>query len=233
MRIKIGLELENENRATAWALDYPGCFSYGKDGSEAVIALAPALAAYEEWIHRHGGEISLGNFDLRLVDTWQVYCIDEQYDEAKEGYEVNAWFLHDWKPLTEAEVQRGLDLLRWSREDLRAVAQQIPVEVLDQTYPQERWSIRGVLGHIAGAEWWYLNRLGLGGERNDLPKGVWNLLDFVRAHLTTALPGWVGVNQVLGKDGEFWSPRKVLRRAIWHEIDHRNHILKLMTLQSK
>ena len=233
MRIKIGLELENENRATAWALDYPGCFSYGKDGSEAVIALAPALVAYEEWVQRHGGEISLGNFDLRLVDTWQVYYIDEQYDEAKEGYEVNAWFLHDWKPLTEDEVQRGLNLLRWSHEDLRAVVQSLPEDVLDQTFQEERWSIREVLEHIGGAEWWYLNRLGLGGARSDLPKDAWGLLDSVREQLMAALPGWVGLNQVLGIDGEFWSPRKVLRRAVWHEIDHRNHIVKLLTLQNK
>lgn len=233
MRIKIGLELENENRALAWALDYPGCFAYGKDGPEAVVAMAPALVAYEEWINRHGGSIALGNFDLRLVDTWQVYCINKEYDEVKEGYEVNAWFLHDWKPLTEEEVQRGLGLLRWSREDLLAVAREIPETVLDQTYPDERWSIRGVLGHIAGAEWWYMNRLGLGGEREAFPGDVWERLDVVRKQLVDALPEWVGANQVVGIDGEFWSPRKVLRRSLWHEIDHRDHIVKLLTLQNK
>jgi hypothetical protein len=27
--------------------------------------------------------------------------------------------------------------------------------------------------------------------------------------------------------GELWSPRKLLRRAIWHERDHTEHILKI------
>ena len=28
-------------------------------------------------------------------------------------------------------------------------------------------------------------------------------------------------------EGEFWSPRKLLRRAVWHERDHTVHIRKL------
>ena len=29
-------------------------------------------------------------------------------------------------------------------------------------------------------------------------------------------------------DGEIWSPRKLLRRALWHELDHIGHIYKLL-----
>jgi len=36
------------------------------------------------------------------------------------------------------------------------------------------------------------------------------------------------VNQVVGLDGEFWSPRKLLRRTVWHERDHVDHIRKLI-----
>jgi hypothetical protein len=28
-------------------------------------------------------------------------------------------------------------------------------------------------------------------------------------------------------DFEFWSPRKLLRRAVWHERDHTTHIRRL------
>jgi hypothetical protein len=31
-------------------------------------------------------------------------------------------------------------------------------------------------------------------------------------------------------DGEFWSPRKALRRALWHERDHIDHINKLIAM---
>jgi len=50
----------------------------------------------------------------------------------------------------------------------------------------------------------------------------------VRASFTDLLPKLEGVKKVLGVDGEFWSPRKVLRRALWHERDHVEHIKKLI-----
>jgi hypothetical protein len=35
---------------------------------------------------------------------------------------------------------------------------------------------------------------------------------------------------VVGLEGEFWSPRKLLRRAVWHERDHSQHIRQLCAL---
>ena len=230
MRISIGLELNNEGRAVAWALDYPGCFAYAPEGPEAVITLARELVGYEEWIARHAGpgRLELGNFDLRIVDTWQVVTINDQYDFEDGGYAVNAWFWHDWKPLSAGEIAHGLDLLRWSREDLLHVFGGIPADQLDQQYPGERWSIRGIARHVANAEWWYLDRLGIAeGKREQLPQDILERLRVVRDRLMAALPAFEGRELVVGKDGEFWSPRKLLRRALWHEIDHCRHILKL------
>jgi hypothetical protein len=50
----------------------------------------------------------------------------------------------------------------------------------------------------------------------------------VRQRLEQALPEMAGVEKVFGLDGEFWSPRKLLRRALWHEIDHIGHIAHLL-----
>ncbi len=230
MRILIGLELNNEGRAVAWALDFPGCFAYGAEGPDAVVGLARELVVYEDWIRRHGGPglLDLGDFNLRVVDTWQVITIDDQYDPAEGGYAVNAWFWHDWKPLAGSEIERNLDLLRWSREDLLQALQEVPDEKMDLQHPGERWSIRGIARHVANAEWWYLDRLGLAeGGREQLPRDTLERLAWVRERLQAALPGLAGRELVMGKEGEFWSPRKLLRRALWHEIDHRQHILKL------
>ena len=231
MRIKIGLELNYEGRALAWALDYPGCFSYGTEGPEAVIAMARALVEYDQWTAQHHGSdwLSLGDFDLRVVDTWQVYTINESYDLEEGAYAVNAWFLNDWKPLTQEEVERGLQVLHWSREDLLKLAGALTAEQLDRTYPGERWTIRGILGHVGGAEWWYLDRMGLAEQkRKELPQDPFERMALVRQRLEAALPELVGQERVVGKDGEFWSPRKLLRRAAWHDRDHRFHILKLL-----
>lgn len=232
-RVRIGLENGIEGRSLAWALDYPGCFAYGKDESEAVLNLPRAMVQYRDWIERHGEAswlADLNEMDFALVQVFEVYCIDENYENVPEGYEVNAWFQHDWKPLTAGEVERGLTLLSWSRQDLLQLAADVPEGKMDVRLPGERWSIRGVLEHVANAEWWYLDRLGLADRpRSALPADYVERLAFVRARLEDALPGLAGrEDMVVGRDGEFWSPRKLLRRALWHEKDHIGHISRLI-----
>jgi len=39
--IQIGMERNVEGRTIAWALDYPGVFTYGADDAEALTAYAP------------------------------------------------------------------------------------------------------------------------------------------------------------------------------------------------
>lgn len=232
MIIKIGLENQAGARSTAFALDFPGLFCYGVDGATAIAHVPGAVVAYEEWLERHTPDSwlkDLGDFDVRLAETFQVQVIDDNFNLADEGYEVNAWFLHDWKPLTRLEVQRAEKLLTWSREDLLAVVKPLSAEQLDREFPGERWSILGILGHIANAEAWYLDRLDLIKEkRSELPQDVFERLDFVRRRLNAILPELEGMEKVMGKSGEFWSPRKLIRRAVWHELDHVEHIRKLV-----
>lgn len=224
-----GLENGVEGRSLAWVLGYPGCFAYGPDGETALKKVPQAIRAYSDWIAEHGGEHWLldGPFEVELAETWERYYIDASCEIVEDGYGVNAWFLHDWKPLTADGVARALKLLAWSRADLLAAVEGLDAAALDVHLPGQRWSIRGVLGHVGGAEWWYLDRLGLAFPRALVPEDVFERLRVVRAHLNDTLPELVGARQVVGTDGEFWSPRKALRRAAWHERDHTEHILQL------
>jgi hypothetical protein len=238
MLIQIGLENNIEGRSLAWALDLPGCFAYGANGAEALLSVPRAVLGYADWIAGHTERswlAGLGDFDVRLVDTWDCYSINDGYDEVPAGSEVNeinAWFRQDWKPLTEVDVQRGLAMLEWSRADLLASVAGLAPELLNAERPGERWSINGILNHVGGAEWWYLDRLGLAGiPRQQVSKVPAERLATVRARLKQVLPTLVGVELVTGKQGEFWSPRKLLRRALWHELDHIGHILKLLTVK--
>ena len=232
MHIRIGLENGDENRSVAWALDFPGCFAYGADSSEAPVRVVPAYLAYRSWIRHHGGLPGLPEdreLDVKLVESWNVYWIDEDFEKGPgKPYAVNAWFHEDWKPLTRAEGRRAAALLKWAREDLLAALAGLTAAELDAERPGERWSIRGIARHVANAEWWYLERLGLAGvERAALPEDVLERLAAVRARLLHVLPDLEGLDLVVGRNGEFWSPRKLIRRALWHERDHTDHILKL------
>lgn len=235
MQILVGLENGMDGRPLAWALEHPGCYAFGEDSSSAVVNMATAFLQYKAWITHHAREswlVNVQDVDIKLAEVWDVYNIDSDYNTVvNAGYEVNAWFRYDWKPLTRLEVRRALQILSFSRKDLLELIKPVPAEELDRKYPNERWSIRGVLGHIANAEHWYMQRLDLAGvERRELPEDVFERLRVVRERLEQVLPAQEGIDLVRGKDGEFWSPRKLLRRAAWHERDHIEHIQKLLAL---
>jgi hypothetical protein len=227
---RIGLENNTEGRSQAWMLGHPGCFAYGANGSQAYQAVPQAIRSYRDWIAAHTTASWLAGDDLeyRLDETWECYTINNDFELAQEGYEVNAWFRHDWLPLSTQEIERGLLLLSWGRNDLLDTVSGLSPEILARTYPGERWSIAGILNHIGGAEWWYQERLGLVFPRSDVPDDPFPRLEKVRSNLIQALPTLAGSTQVVGLSGEFWSPRKLLRRAVWHEADHIAHIRKLL-----
>lgn len=231
MLYHIGIENNVEGRCLAWALEHPGCFAYGETGDYALAAMPDTILDYAQWVasRNHGQSwVDAREIELFLAETWDVYQINEAFDQVEEGYEVNAWYLYDWKPLTEADVERGLKLLDWSRQDLLSLVESLSPPQLSEPHPGERWSIAGILNHIGGAEWWYLDRLGQAFPRQDVPKDPFERLQAVRAKLTEVLHALVGSKQVVGVNGEFWSPRKLLRRAAWHERDHTWHIQKLI-----
>jgi hypothetical protein len=232
MIFQIGLENGAEGRSQAWVLGHPGCFAYGPDANLALASTPQAIREYAAWIVSHCGEewLPLDDLEIRLDESYQVFNIDPGFNLAEQGYEVNAWFRDDWKPLQPEEIERGLRVLSWSRVDLYETVNGLSSDVMRSLHPGERWSIMGVLRHIAGAEWWYLDRLGLAFPREHLREEPYERLAHVRDRLMEILPALSGSSQVIGVDGEIWSPRKLLRRAAWHERDHIQHIRKLIEL---
>ena len=236
MIFQVGIENNNEGRSIAWALEHPGCFAYGMKGGAAVTNLEGALNKYAGWILRHEPNtwLSFAESDIEIVvnGIWDVYFINDDLEKATEadGFSVESFFPYDWKPLTTIEIKRSLDMLAWSRNDLLKSVHGLSEAKLNQTYTGERWSINGILGHVGGAEWWYMERLGLAFPRADVPEEPLPRLEKVRKHFIATLFKMADVKQVVGVDGEFWSPRKVLRRALWHERDHIDHIRKVIDL---
>jgi len=234
MDFRAGVENNNEGRSIAWALEHPGCFAYGMKGDAALLNLETALDRYAGWILHHETNtwLTFAQDEIECVvnGTWETYFINEGYDRISEsdGYAVDSFFPYDWKPLTAVEIERALKMLAWSRNDLLKTVAGLPPEKLDQSYPAERWSINGILGHVGGAEWWYLDRLGLAFPQAEVPEQPMPRLEKVRTALNATLPKLEGVVKAVGMDGEFWSPRKLLRRALWHERDHTEHIRKLL-----
>ena len=233
MLFHVGMENNNEgSRSIAWALEHPGCYAYGKDADAALAAFPAAVRAYSGWINKHEPSwLHVQNIESSVDGVWNNYAVNDKFDlvePGEDGSAVESWFQYDWKPLTAEEIEQALKLLTWSRADLLKTIEGLSAEKLDQTYPGERWSINGILRHIGGAEWRYMDKLGRAFPQAELPKVPMERLEKVRKAFIEALPGWEGLKQVAGPEGEFWSPRKALRRSLWHERDHTEHIHKLI-----
>jgi hypothetical protein len=230
MMFKVGLENNMDGHSIAWILGHPGCFVHAKDGPQALAAVPQAIQEYRSWISRHTQDswFPSSGTDYQLEETWECYSLNDGYELDENGEEIDAWFRDDWIPLNAEDIEHGLLLLRWGREELLNTVGNLSADILERTYPNERWSIASILNHIGGADWWYLDRLGLAFSRQDVPGQPFERLEKVRQRLIDILPGLAGSKQVIGVAGEFWSPRKLLRRAVWHEYDHISHIRKLL-----
>ncbi|MGZ6316198.1 MAG: DinB family protein [Anaerolineales bacterium] len=232
--LRVGIENNNDDRTIAWALEYPGCFAYGRDSLEAQDNFLPAAREYAGWIARHEASwLPSDGIDVGVEETFDVYFVDGNFELVQRGKGssmVESFFRHDWKPLTSVDIERALKLLSWSRSDLLQTISGLSQQKLDETYGGERWSINGILKHIGGAEWWYQERIGhpYPEREDDISTQPLERLQITRDHFNALLPKLEGVQHVIGLDGELWSPRKALRRALWHERDHTNHIRKLL-----
>jgi hypothetical protein len=232
MLIRIGLENNIEGRALAWALDYPGCFAYGSDESEALINLPRALLEFELWIKNHTSSpwLSFDDLDLRVVEKFTTFRLGVDYKPAPpgEGYEINAWFIDDWRPLSDQEIKHALYIFTWQRDELLAGLSTLDADLLIKQHPDQRWNIIEIAKHIANAELWYLQRLGLVSlTKQDLSPDYETRLAQTSSLVNQIFPSFADEINVKGIDGEFWSYRKIIRRTLWHQRDHIEHIKQL------
>ncbi len=231
MQIRVGLELNIEGRTLAWALDFPGCFAYGADEAEALIGLPRALIAYQQWIDDHTSDswVNVTDMDLRVVEKFETFRMGMDYRPASpgEGYEINAWFIDDWRPLSDEEIKQALTIFHWQRDELLAGLSTLDPQVLVKEHPGQRWNILGIAKHIANAELWYLMRMDLESINHQLSPDYEVRLAQNSDLVDQIFPEFADKVVVRGIEGEIWSYRKVLRRTLWHQRDHIEHIKEL------
>jgi len=204
----------------AHAPDLPGCFATHESREAAIGAAPKAVEAYQEWCRGHGLHISGLSGPMMVTEVIRAWNYEDEY-------EVNAFFASDRPPLMKEELSELDRLLRATRADLEAALEGLNEEDLKVEFPGERWPILGILAHVANAEQWYFDRLGLAQPTTEIRSDPLERIVHVRDHTLATLPLLITRTGAVTLSGETWSARKVMRRTLWHERDHTVHILKL------
>ena len=213
-------------RFGVWMLDLPGCFAWRADRGTALDAAIPRADAFVAWLAGHGEEAGgAPGRDARLE-------IVEEVAPTREGdYERNATFAADHRPVTADELDRAVRWLGYARVDLeRAIERLRAHEVASGPLPttgadrDERESDE-TLRHLAGAEVWLSGRLDRT-ARYEGPPRYGDLDEYLVATRAWAVervrdlfardPAMTGTDRM----GETWTLAKVLRRLVYHSLDH-------------
>ena len=226
MRIRIAVEDIEPHHWIAWALDLPACYSSATTAVDAVAFAPRKIVEYFAWSCKHDNSLPIvsESIEVQVVETFHSFASREDPE-----YIVNAFFEDDRCPVGYWEVEIALRLLGWTRQDLLGMLQLITQEQLTKTIPGEsRGSIAGILNHVAIAENWYFGQLGLG--MRDLPSDPLEKIEVVRANTRAQIIKLIGDERVNQTCDELWSGRKIVRRTMWHERDHTQQILQLLSI---
>lgn len=226
-RIRVWLEPGYDGgRFGAWMLDWPGCFVWRRNRRAALAAVPQAVRSFSGWLAGHGERVG-------LVDDG-VACIVEEVAARvlDDGYEINATFAADHRPVTFDEFEGRVRWLAYARADLgravdlveRRAAEEGPLGPIADGDRRSR-SAQDVVRHIGRAEIWLAGRLDprIRYAGPDFGKDAHAFLDSTRAWAIETLRVIAAerpdATRIDGQ-GETWTLAKVLRRLIYHSIDH-------------
>jgi ribosomal protein S18 acetylase RimI-like enzyme len=224
-------------------LGWPGCFCWGPTREGAIARGWSQVMGFVEWLRQHGEDepLPLPGGDT-VVEEVPAHVLSG-------GYEVNATFEADRRAVDARELDRTLRWLDYAHADLveiagrvrlaEAAGTRLPIEhreteaiedgAADGRDPDE------VTRHVAGAETWLASRL----DRSLRYEGVPPDGDpdaYLAATHAWAVERlrelWQRDPALAGTDGkgETWTLAKVLRRIVYHTLDHADELDRRLAL---
>lgn len=237
---RIFLESEDGGLCMAHVPDLPGCTVRARSRDEALLQLPGAIAEYFHWLRSHGERVAAGD---ELVEI-EVAGESAGFGPFNPG-DAAALFPPDQDPLMAEHMQRCLRLMAYSRADLLDLVLGLPDDLLDWSPTSESFSLRRILRHVGNAEEWYVSRIvppeALPAEwehDEDLP-----LFEFLEMERRTCVAGLRALTAEQ-QEGVFlpsrwtahpeepWTARKVLRRFLEHEREHRDQVRQILAART-
>jgi predicted N-acetyltransferase YhbS len=222
--VRVWLERDYDGgRWGAWLLDLPGAFSSAASRALALSQAPSNVGWHRDWLARHGEQ-------WELPGVASVEEVEEAAATVVDGYERNATFVADNRPVTAAELDAAIRHLGHARLDLGVVIAAVRIHEA-QSGPLPTASEAGertaeeVLRHVAGAEAWLGSRLDpaarFDGPAQDGDPDAY--LEATRAWAIDNLRRLQASDPAAARTdgkGESWTLAKVVRRYVYHSIDH-------------
>jgi GNAT superfamily N-acetyltransferase len=213
--LRVWLETGYErDRFGAWLLDVPGAFGSAASRDLAVSQSSVAFGWFRDWLGRHGEGLA-GSYGFAEV-------AEEVAATQLDGYERNATFVDDARPVASNELDAATRRLAYARNDLDALLPGLN-GLRDAAADDER-TVEEILRHIASAEIWLGSRLDPT-ARYDGPPWTGDGKSHLEATRAWAVDNLRAVHAAdrgsrTDSKGETWTIRKVVRRYVYHSIDH-------------
>ena len=226
--IRVWLEPNYDHgRTGAWLLDWPGAFTWGATRDTAVARTTSAAHRFVEWLAEHGD-------DAPPVPLTTPEVVDEVAAHTlADGYEVNATFSADDRQVTRDEVETTLRRLAFARSDLLTVVDRLLGS--ESAVTQGDRDVDAVLRHLSAAETWFVSRLDPSARFEGAREDTADYLRASREFLADGLRRLVAddVQPRTDGKGERWTLAKVLRRAVYHSLDHLDELDRRLALAER
>lgn len=229
MAYQVFLEVGADGRAMAHVPALPGCVAVAPTRDEVLTATLAAIERYVGWLVDHGEAVMMQAADIELAAE---SCGSGPFDPGDKA----ALLPPDREPVRHEEMTTWFRWMRYSRDDLLGMIRNVPDEVLSESYT-EGWSIDTILRHIGGAEVWYVTRI----------DEDWRFDGYEEHRTSDTAVGWLERTRMAAvarlsrlsaterscvfcpsaythHSDEEWTARKVFRRFLEHEGEHRAQI---------
>ncbi len=200
-----------------FAVDFPGAFTRGADLAEAAAKMPAEVAAYCRW-----AGMSCPDGEITVVQDAACYL-------AVADADTEVLFEAEREPLTAMEYEVLKNLVLSSAADLDAMYRSFTDVSTAADPPRETFygavprTAQAMYEHVKGVTAAYFGELGVTTENEGT----------IVACRQAGLAAWEEAEDFLdrppreGAFGEWWSPRKVFRRFLWHDRIHARAMWRL------
>lgn len=208
--IRVGVDAGFDGGAAAWVLDLTGCVATDRSERAALADLPDRVGRYREWAGQPGPSDG-----FEVIERVETRFLDD-------GYEVNATFEADRVPIAAEGIRADQRLIAAAQRRFLDAAHATPGGVLRGEGSRDEPMIR----HVVRAGVWLASRTEIDPRTiafpsEDVPvrRRVDEGFAFIDRYIGRMLDG-DGVRQRFDSKGEEWTVRKVLRRLVYHALDH-------------